>query len=210
MLPTKATIFILGSGGFAHELHDYMHDLWRQANQGRFGSSKFLGSEIFFVDGSNPDALTVEEYHKRLGQSECYSIMGAGHCDIKMRMIEEIKGDIISFVHPRAVNLGKIEEGCILAPGAVVAPRAALGKHVLCNYNSTVGHDSEIGSYSIICPNASVGGTCTLGKGVYVGSNACIRENISIGDGATIGMGAVVTRDVPAGATIINVNERLK
>ena len=65
-----------------------------------------------------------------------------------------------------------------------------------------------MGDYSVIAPNASLGGNCTLGKAVYVGSNACIRENITIGDGAVIGMGAIITKNVPPNVTIIGVNER--
>lgn len=210
MTPIKATIFILGSSGFAHELSDYMQDLFKQATQSRFGLRS--DSEIFFVDDNNPDVLSVKEYKKRISNlsGEYYSIMGSGHCEIKLRMAEEIDKPILSFVHPRAVKLGKAGAGCILAPGAVLAPRAVLGEHVLCNYNSTVGHDTRVGSYSVISPNASVGGNCVLGKAVYVGSNACIRENVSIGDGAMIGMGAVVTKDVPPNTTIVGINERLK
>ena len=211
MLPTKATIFILGSGGFAHELHDYIAEPWTHANKSRFGSSNLIKSEIYFVDDSNPDVLNTKEYYNRVAKlTECYSILGAGRCDFKMEMIKDIKGSIFSFIHPRSHNLGEVGKGCVIAPGAVIAPRATIGEHVLCNYNSTIGHDSIIGDFSTICPNASVAGDCTLGKGVYVGSNACIREKITIGDGATIGMGAVVTKDVPPGAVIINVNERLK
>ena len=35
-----------------------------------------------------------------------------------------------------------------------------------------------------------------------IGSNATILSGVTIGSGATVGAGAVVTRDVPAGATV--------
>jgi sugar O-acyltransferase (sialic acid O-acetyltransferase NeuD family) len=209
MTPIKATIFILGSSGFAHELADYIEAPFKNATQGRFGLR--ADSDIFYVDDSNPDVLSVKEYRNKVSSisGPYYSIMGSGKCSIKVKMLEEIVGPIFSYTHPRAVSLGKISEGCVVAPGAVLAPRSVLGKHVLCNYNATVGHDSTIGDYSVISPNASVGGYCTIGEGVYIGSNACIRENISIGKGAVIGMNATITKDVPPNVTIINTNERL-
>ena len=209
MTPIKATIFILGSGGFAHELADYMKDLFQQATKSRFGLRG--DSDIYFVDDNNKDVMSVKQYLNRISSlsGEYYSIMGSGHCDIKMKMADEIVKPILSFIHPRSVKLGTAGAGCVLAPGAILAPRAVLGDHVLCNYNSTIGHDTQVGDFSVIAPNASVGGNCMLGKGVYVGSNACIRENIQIGDGAIIGRGAIITKNVEPNTTMIGINERL-
>lgn len=209
MRPIKATVFILGSDGFAHELSDYIKDLFQSATKSRFGLRS--DSEIFYVDDENLDVLSVKQYKNKISSlsGEYYSIMGSSHCDVKIRMQEEIVEPILSFIHPRAVKLGSAGPGSVMAPGAVLAPRAVLGKHVLVNYNATVGYDTRVGDYSVISPGAAVGGNCMLGKAVYVGSNACIRENIKIGDGATIGMGAIITKDVPPNVTIIGVNERL-
>jgi serine O-acetyltransferase len=43
----------------------------------------------------------------------------------------------------------------------------------------------------------------TLGDGVTVGANATLLGPITVGEGATVGAGAVVTKDVPAGATMV-------
>ena len=42
----------------------------------------------------------------------------------------------------------------------------------------------------------------TVKKGATIGSNATILGGITIGEGAMIGAGAVVTKNVPAGATV--------
>ncbi len=39
-------------------------------------------------------------------------------------------------------------------------------------------------------------------RGASIGTGAVLMDGITIGEGATIGAGAVVTRDVPAGATV--------
>ena len=43
----------------------------------------------------------------------------------------------------------------------------------------------------------------TIGKDVWIGGGAIIVPGVTIGDGAVVGAGSVVTRDVPAGATVV-------
>jgi maltose O-acetyltransferase len=43
----------------------------------------------------------------------------------------------------------------------------------------------------------------TIGEDVWIGGAAIILAGVSIGDGAIVGAGAVVTRDVPAGTTVV-------
>ncbi|MGQ4560398.1 acyltransferase [Dermabacteraceae bacterium P7054] len=48
-------------------------------------------------------------------------------------------------------------------------------------------------------------GPTVIGDRVFIGQRAVILGGVKIGDGATIGTGAVVTKDVPAGATVAGV-----
>jgi maltose O-acetyltransferase len=42
-----------------------------------------------------------------------------------------------------------------------------------------------------------------IGKNVWIGGGAIILPGVTVGDDALIGAGSVVTRDVPAGATVV-------
>ena len=211
-----STIFILGSGGFARELKTYLQAHTQSPHLSRsrtFDQILYdIGCNIFLV--SDDGDLTVKEYHNKLSGllvGDYYSIMGSGHCHIKAKMQKEIRGTVMSFIHPasRVMPESTIGKGSVIAPGVVVAPRVVLGEHVLANYNCTIGHDTIIGDMSVIGPNAAVGGTCRLGDRVYVGSGATIKENITIGDGSVVGMGAALTKNMPAEHIAIGIPARI-
>jgi maltose O-acetyltransferase len=45
----------------------------------------------------------------------------------------------------------------------------------------------------------------TVGRDVWIGGGARLLPGVSVGDGAIVAAGAVVTRDVPAGATVAGI-----
>lgn len=103
---------------------------------------------------------------------------------------------------PESVQIG---EGSILTAGVIVTTDVTIGKCVLINLNTTVGHNTFIGDYTSIMPGANIAGNVRIGECVLVGSGANIINNVSLGDHCKVGMGAAVIQDVLARVTVVGV-----
>lgn len=111
----------------------------------------------------------------------------------------------------RNVNLSAsatLGQGHIICPYASVTSQVCAGVGLHMNISSYLAHDSVIGDFVTISPQAFCGGNVVIGNRVFVGAGARIIQSrpgqkISIGDDAVIGMGAVVTKSVLAGLTVV-------
>lgn len=90
-------------------------------------------------------------------------------------------------VHVHAIDPIRIGNDCVFADSVFVA---------------TTDHDAD--------DRHGVHGTgpITIGDRVFLGQRAVVLGGVRIGDGATVGAHAVVTRDVPAGATVVGIPAR--
>ncbi len=89
-----------------------------------------------------------------------------------------------------------IGKGIIIQHGVNVSSEVIIKDFVKLNTSSNVMHNSNIGNFSTIAPNAVVLGNVKIGDNCYIGSNATILPNISICSDVVIGAGAVVVKDI--------------
>jgi serine O-acetyltransferase len=100
-----------------------------------------------------------------------------------------------------------------LPPGAVVSPDISLGHHsfgTVIHTNVVIGRRVKIWQNVTIAVRSDYKSPykILIEDDVKIGANSVVisphRGNLRIGRGARIGAGAVVTRDVPAGSTVVS------
>ena len=102
----------------------------------------------------------------------------------------------------------KIGEGAILTAFVTLTSNIRIGRYFQANIYSYVAHDCVIGDFVTFAPCVRCNGNVHIEDHAYIGTGAIIKQGnpgrpIRIGRGAVVGMGAVVTKDVPAGLTVV-------
>jgi serine O-acetyltransferase len=83
--------------------------------------------------------------------------------------------------------------------GIIIHSQTVIGQHVTIMQQVTLG-GSRIG----------INAAPIVEDYVYIGAGAKVLGNVRIGHHAVIGANAVITRDVPAGATVVGANRIIK
>jgi len=112
-----------------------------------------------------------------------------------------------------------IGQGCYIGPDVRIGDRVRIQNNVSVYEGVTLEDDVFVGPSAVFTnikrPKAGIVQRDYLStlvkKGAVIGANATIVCGVTIGEGAFVGAGAVVTKDVPAGATVVgNPARRLK
>jgi serine O-acetyltransferase len=83
--------------------------------------------------------------------------------------------------------------------GIIIHSKTIIGQHV------TIMQQVTLGGGKLGINEAPV-----IEDYVYIGAGAKVLGNVHIGQHAVIGANAVITRDVPAGATVVGANRMIK
>lgn len=103
--------------------------------------------------------------------------------------------------------------------GIEIHPAARIGHGLFIDHGMgvVIGETAAIGDDCTLYHGVTLGGTTwrkekrhpTLGNNVVVGAGAKILGPVTVGDNARVGSNSVVTKDVPANATVIGIPGRV-
>lgn len=144
-------------------------------------------------------AIADSELRERLA-SKC-AVEGILPYDIRAPSV--MTGDAIS-----------IAPGSILCGFVTLTSNVVIGHHFHANIYSYVAHDCIIGDFVTFAPAVKCNGNVVIDDHAYIGTGAILKQGrpgrpLHIGQRAIVGMGAVVTKDVPAGATVVGNPARI-
>lgn len=77
-----------------------------------------------------------------------------------------------------------------------IGPSTKIDSHV------KIGHNCEIGGYTIVVAQSGIAGSTKIGRGVIMAAQSGASNHAAIGDGCTVGGRAGVASDIPAGSVV--------
>lgn len=194
---------IVGAGGLGRELLGWIADCGADTRQ-RFQVAAFVsewkdaGTESHGVPIIHPDDWAGEPPRFIMGVSDPAEKK-------RIALLLEARGwqpDI--FIHDgAAVGLAaKIGDGTVICPRCCISTDCEIGRHVLINSASGVGHDATVGSYSSLLGAVSINGSVKVGEGALFGAGSMVYPGKKVGNWVKVGLGSIVLRNVPDHATM--------
>lgn len=161
---------------------------------------EYLGVEIL---GDDASAMRANSSLKRVP-----AVITPDAPVLRRKLVEHYHAAGFSFhslVSPAAVisKSATIGEGVVIQSGCNVSSAVRLGDFVRLNTNANVMHDTIIGEFTTVAPDAVLLGHVSIEPDCYIGANSTILPRKTIRQGAIVGAGAVVTKDVPSTFTVI-------
>lgn len=200
---------VYGSSGFGREVMPLLRQQVRDE----------LNAKCVFVDDSEEfrsvnehGCMTFKEFIAHPADERMITLaIGSG--GVRAKLAEKCMDAHVEFIDIKAAN-GVVmdavnsKEGLVLCPFTIITSNVSIGRHFHANIYSYVAHDCIIGDFVTFAPGVMCNGNIHVEDHAYIGTGAVLRQGtpekpLVIGAGAVVGMGAVVTRDVPAGATVV-------
>ena len=202
-------IGIYGASGFGKEVMPLVRQHYSQLNQDHI---------VFIDDGGRLEQLDgykVLSYQQFMNHTATQKAVTIAIADSQVReklnaKLVQDNIEIINVIANNALQYDNITmgKGSIICGFVHLTSNIKIGKGFHANIYSYIAHDCVIGDFVTFAPRVSCNGNVHIEDHAYIGTGAVLRQGtqdkpLIIGKGAIVGMGAVVTKDVPAGVTVV-------
>jgi sugar O-acyltransferase (sialic acid O-acetyltransferase NeuD family) len=200
-------LILVGAGAWGLEVWS-----WLESSIGHnetFLFKGFLDSEISgFDEGHFCDAKILGTSRDYIIQSNDVFVCTIGDPKAKQNVVLDLisrGAEFINLIHDSVLlfNNIKLGLGIIISPNCVISNGSHIKSHVSINLFCSIGHDTEIGEFSVISSHSDITGYVIIADGVFLGSSVSIIPKIVIAQYSRIGAGAVVMRSIKKTGTYV-------
>lgn len=204
-------ILIVGAGGFGRELLQWIKDINAEKTTWEIGG--FLDDNLQALDGVEIDYPVVGTISDWQPKDDEVFALAMGKPQLKRMVVEKLKSRGAHFaavIHPTALvsPFAHYGEGLVMFPYSKLSCNSTVGDFVSI-LTTPIGHDNEIGDYTMISGGCNIVRNVKIGKDVFVAAGVCIAQDVVVKDGAYIGLGSVVLKDVKAGTKVFGNPARI-
>lgn len=180
------TIYIIGSGGFARELAEFVNSGFSNFNDAIVLSSDEFKSIVNhkkitnFIVAIGDNNIRSQIYQTIPYPSECNLLLG-------------------SSLITKSADIGY---GNVIMNNVTIANNVTIGSNCMIHGNTVVGHDCNIGNNVSIGANTFIGGNTSISSLVNIYPGVSIKNNINIEEAVTVGIGSCVIRSIKANRVV--------
>jgi sugar O-acyltransferase (sialic acid O-acetyltransferase NeuD family) len=202
-------IIIFGAGGLAREVAFLIDEINRQRPTWKIIGFSDADRNLIGTEVGEHKVICADEDVLKMNVA---AAMGVGNPKLISKIAERFAPQT-NVVFPNLIHPGTIWDreritigrGNIICAGSIFTTDIAIGSFNYFNLNCTYGHDLKIADCCVFNPGINMSGGVDVGSRCLIGTGAKILQYLKIGDDVTVGAGSVVTKDVPAGTTVIGV-----
>jgi sugar O-acyltransferase (sialic acid O-acetyltransferase NeuD family) len=204
-------LVIVGAGGFAREVLWLVQEM-NKASENPVQLMGFIGESEGDHLGGIP-VLGNDNWAFQQLDRDVRFVVAIGSGEIRRKTaIRYLEQGFRAFhlVHP-GVYMGDdvtLGQGSIICAGAVLTTNVQIGDFTIVNINATVGHDAVLGHFVTVHPGANISGGVRLADNVELGSGSVLLPEVVAGEGAVLGAGGVALGPLEAGKHYAGVPAR--
>ena len=208
----RCPLIILGAGGFAREVRWLLTEL---DTGHRYDFAGYAVSDLSRLGERDARDEVVGDLDWLASHRDSFAALafGIGNPGAKHRIAAQLDALLPDVEWPSLVHASarlhrpsaRLGRGVVVCAGVLGTVNLVLEDFAMVNLGCTLGHEAVLGRCAVLNPTVNISGGVTLGDRVLVGTGAQVLQYVHVGDDATVGAGAVVTKDVPAGVTVVGI-----